>query len=411
MMSGSFFVVLQREFLQRIRSVAFWISTIILPLFMGGMIIIPVIISEKQKSSFEVAMVDESGAIQSLLERELEKSRHDIHIFTPDTRDREELKTAVLAKEFDGYMIVPEDVLKTGLINYYGRNVANAVGLSRIEHMVNRSVIAARMQERGINPEEAGKLTSRVNFETFRLSKEGAKKDRGASFFLSIVLFLTLYMVIILYGSFILRSVLEEKTTRVVEVLVSTIRPFPLMMGKIMGVAAVGLTQYLIWVLLGVVAFVAVLPGMNLPEGPGVPQITVGQAVFFFVFFVLGYLMYSTLYAGVGAMFNSEQEAQQMATIVIIPLIVPVLLMQVVLQAPNGTLSTVLSLIPLFTPLLMYLRILVEMPPAWQVALSIALSTMTVILFTYIAGKIYRVGMLMTGKKPTFKDLYRWIRA
>ncbi|HPR64309.1 MAG TPA: ABC transporter permease [Thermoanaerobaculia bacterium] len=408
---SNLFVVFKREYLQRVRTVTFWISTIIFPVFMGAIVFIPILIGEKQKAEFKVVIVDPSEIVYPMLKEELDKSRHNIELIKSRTEDTDELKRDVLGKKYNGYLIIPRDVLETGKVQYYGRNVANVIGLSRLETYVNRTVIATRLGERGISREDAGQIIQRVEFDTYKVTEKGEQKDKGASFFMAFLLFLTLYMVIILYGSFILRSVLEEKTTRVVEVLVTTIKPFPLMMGKIIGIAAVGFTQYMIWFVLGAVLFTAVLPGTGMAKEMGTMPITLGQSIYFFVFFILGYFMYAALYAGVGALYNSEQEAQQMATMIVIPLIIPILLMQAIMGDPNGTMSTVLSLIPLFTPLLMYLRILLETPPAWQVALGIGLCVLTVIFLTWISAKVYRVGIFMTGKKPTFKDIGRWIRA
>ena len=273
-----------------------------------------------------------------------------------------------------------------------------------------RSAISC-MQTEGIPPEDASRLTARVSMETFKVSEKGEQKDKGASFLLAFFLILTLYMTILMYGAFILRSVMEEKTTRVVEVIVSSIKPFSLMLGKIVGIAAVGFTQYALWVLMASVAFLGVLPGLALTGGLGLPRITPVQAVFFIVFFILGFFLYGTLYAAIGAMFNSEQEAQQMAALIVIPLLIPILTMWIIIRDPDSTTSVILSLIPFFTPLLMYLRMLVESPPLWQVGLSLVLTILTVLLFIFLAGRIYRVGMLMTGKKPSLKDIYRWLKA
>jgi ABC-2 type transport system permease protein len=206
-----------------------------------------------------------------------------------------------------------------------------------------------------------------------------------------------------------MRSVIEEKTSRVFEVLLSSVKPMELLAGKILGVAAVGLTQYAVWILMALVAGGGMIGSLRTQMG----EINVPASLLFYfvLFFVLGYLLYSTMFAALGAVVNSEQEAQQLQMTVMWFLIIPMLVAQLVIRAPNSTAAVVLSLIPFFTPMLMFLRINLITPPAWQVALSIALLLATNFAVLWLSARIYRVGILMYGKRPTLPELVRWVRA
>jgi ABC-2 type transport system permease protein len=431
MMLNSAFVVMKKEYLQRVKSIGFWVSTILLPAFMGAMIIVPMLFMGRQKAEMKVAVVDPTGTFLPAMEQ-AQKERSDqlrLHKNDPaaSTMDRqpevnlvlknagdareEDLRKQVLDKTLDGFLIIPRDPFKVGTIDYYARNLSNIMAYGTIESIVNRALFLLKSQTMNLTDADRSFLASRVGLKGFKIEKGGgAKEEKGvAAFFAVMIIFLSLYMMILLYGSFIMRAVLEEKTTRVVEILASSVPAFQLMMGKIIGVAFAGLTQTAVWI-----GCFLLLSGGGLAVASSsglLPSLTLVQIVFFVVFFILGYLLYASLYAAVGAMFNNEQEAQQMATVVIVPVIVPVIFMQAVITSSDSTLSVVLSLIPFFTPLIMYLRILVETPPVWQVALGLALTTLTLVGVIYVSGKIYRTGILMYGKRPNLKELWRWVRA
>ena len=233
-----------------------------------------------------------------------------------------------------------------------------------------------------------------------------------AGFFLAYFLFFLLYTVVAIYGQQVMNGVLEEKNTRIVEVLIATVRPLELMVGKLAGIGAAGLTQLAVWM---VAMFVLSAPGLlgALALGGGgfqIPPVTAPLVVHFLLLFLLGFFLFSSLYAAIGAATNNAQEAQQFAGIVIPFLVGPVLFMMPVINDPDSTLSTVLSLLPPFTPLLMMLRIAVKMPPLWQILAGYVLTAAFVAGLVWLCARIYRVGILMYGKKPTFAELGRWIR-
>ena len=224
----------------------------------------------------------------------------------------------------------------------------------------------------------------------------------------SIILLMILYMSILLWGQAVMTSVIEEKTSRVVEVMAAGVSPTTLLAGKLLGVGAAGLTQFLVWAIsmFGVSVFAA-----GAAMGPfAMPEITPVMLVSFVLFFVLGFLFYAALYAAIGAAVNTVQEAQSLAFPVMLPIILAMVSFPAVLEAPDGALAVTMSMIPGMSPLIMFLRIVVLTPPLWQIALSIALLVLGILGVVWVAARVYRVGILMYGKKPTFPELMKWVR-
>ncbi len=408
------FVVLKKEYLQLVKSISFWISTIFFPLLMLGITVLPLLLVSKQKTTNTIYVKDESKSLFKYFEeKEFEKteeiSKIKLEILNGDNIDLEELKEKVEKKEVDGVLIIPENLFNVKEAKFYARNLSNFSLLSKVEKILNNAITKKAAEDLNLDKDKMDKILHRLNLEGIKIEK-GKEKKEGAltSFFAIFVLFIILYTAIIGYGAHILRAVLEEKNTRVVEILISSISPFKLMFGKILGVAFAGITQIIIWVLAFLMLSFSATFGFGVAN---LPSLNLIQIIFFVVFFVLGYLLYASLYAAIGSLFSSEQEAQQMSTILILPLILPVLLMQMIIQEPNSTIAIILSLIPFFTPLLFYLRMLVETPPLWQIILSVFLTSLTVIFIIYLSGKIYRTGILMYGKRPNIKEVIKWIKA
>jgi ABC-2 type transport system permease protein len=414
--------VIRREYLERVRTKAFWISTLLVPLFLGAVMIIPAYLAARGGGEFSVAVLDLSGRFFEPIEAEVQRMLSgdeealSVTLVSQDpgadqAATRERLKTQVQQKAFDGMLVLPATLPDDGRPEYVALNVAAFKLLTVLERSVNNVMVADRLTDAGLDPEAVQELTRRVGLETFKLGKGGEEtRDQGQGFLLAYVFMMIIYVTVLMYGIYVMRGVLEEKSSHVVEVVISTVKPFELMLGKILGIGAVGLTQFLIWSTLmaaisapGVVAATG-FGGLELPVVPA-------QLLFFFVvYFVLGFLLYGTLYAGIGAAFDTEQEAQNFQGLVTMFLVVPLVLMMQILNQPDGTLSVVLSLVPFFTPMLMFLRMTLTQVPPLQVVASVVLMLGAIIACTWVVGKIYRVGILMHGSKPKFKDLVRWVR-
>lgn len=409
--------IVRREYLERIRSRAFLVGTLLGPLLMAGFTILPGALMATQRGKpLRIAVLDASGTLQATIEDALRARRvsgearfvvEPPGAGTPDEL-RASLRGAVLAGRLDGYLYLPPDAQSRSEAEYYGKNVSNVMDLGLLERAVDDALIAFRLEGAGLEASQVERLLRRLELRTIRLSESGEREDRGGSFFLSMILLMTLYTTVALWGTALMNGVIEEKANRVVEVMVSSISPVQLFAGKLLGVGAVGLTQFLVWAgcIAGLSFFgahAAMASGLKLPELQPI------VLVLFVVFFLLGYFLYGALYAAVGAAVNSQQEAQSLVFPVLMPLILAVMFFPMVLSSPDSTLSTVLSLIPFWTPLLMFLRVSALMPPAWQVLLSIVLTLLTIALFNWGAARVYRIGILMYGKRPTLPEILKWV--
>ncbi len=414
-----------REYLQSVRSKAFIIITILTPLIFGVIFGLPLLLGTRGGQSYRVGVVEtaagapDAGLLPLLrehLERRTDSFRQTFQFqavpLDPgrEAEVRARLRGDVMAGRLDAYLWFDGDPTREGTVEYHGRSVTDMVGLRVLENGISRAVVQRRLVARGIAAGDVQELVKTTRLKTVRVSSSGEREDRGVSFIMAFFFLMVLYATLIIYGVTVMRSVIEEKTSRIYEVLLSSVRPIELLAGKILGVAAVGMTQYAVWI------FLALLTGGGL--GLAAIRTQIGEfavpgqiLVFFALFFLLGFLLYSTMFAALGAMVNTEQEAQQLQMLIMQFLIVPVLVAQLVIRSPNGPWATALSLIPFFTPTLMFLRITVVTPPAWQVALSIVLLLATIGAVLWIAARIYRVGILMYGKRPTLPELLRWVRA
>ena len=422
-----------REYLERVRTKAFVITTVLTPLIFAVIFGLPILLATRGGNQTQkVAVAQAAGqtsivpVLRSRLERRPQAPRPDLQRntgvsipgfeFQPvevaaghASETRERLISEVRAGRLDGCLWFEGDPTAGGRIEYSGRNVTDLIALRTLEQAVSSAVVQLRLVSRGIPADDVQRLVKSVQMRTVRVSDKGVREERGITFIVSFFFLMVLYMTLMLYGVAVMRSVIEEKTSRVFEVLLSSVKPMELLAGKILGVAAVGLTQYAVWILMALVAGGGMIGSLRTQMG----EISVPASLLFYfaLFFVLGYLLYSTMFAALGAVVNSEQEAQQLQMTVMWFLIIPMLVAQLVIRAPNSTAAVVLSLIPFFTPMLMFLRINLITPPAWQVALSIALLLATNLAVLWLSARIYRVGILMYGKRPTLPELVRWVRA
>jgi ABC-2 type transport system permease protein len=411
--------VIRREYLERVRSRAFLIGTVAAPLLLGGILLLPALMMKGQHGRpLRVAVLDASGTLRDPVAEALTRQKWDgAARFVVERAEggnaadeTARLKHDVLTGRLDGYIYLPPDALELSSADYFGRNVSNVSDLRLMDQAVEEVMVAHRLAEQGLDPARVRRLTRRLDLKTIRIGASGGEReDRGASALLSIVLLMMLYTTVIMWGQVVMSSVIEEKTSRVVEVMVSSIPSARLFAGKLLGVGAAGLTQFLVWAAALAVAglFTAgasgTLGGIRLPEaGPLV-------LVAFVVYFLLGYFFYAALFAGIGAAVNTPQEAQTLVFPVFAPLVVGTMCFPLVLQSPDSRLSTVLSLLPPLTPLLMFLRITVLTPPWWQIGLSVLLTVLAIAGVVWFASRVHRVGILMYGKRPTFPEILRWV--
>ncbi len=416
--------VIKREYIQIVRTKGFIIGTILGPVLMAAFIVVPVLIQfvsvDKQET---IGIVDLSRSVFEELDKKLDQKLKDgsrrylLQEFLPqDNVDEllQGLNEKVLAKELTAYIYIPANIAEGGMAEYVAENVSDFDKQGNIGQALSSIIIEKRLRGEGLDPEKIGQYLRPVRLDTKKVTKRGVERDMGGTFMISFVLVLILYATVIFYGQIILRGVIEEKSSRVVEIVLSSLRPFQLMAGKILGIAAVGFTQYAIWALFGLAAtrYSGNIVSRFFPAAGNFPIPTIPAYIFvyFIIFFILGYFLYGTMYAGIGSMVNNEKEAQQLVMPVTMFLVVPIMLMTFVIRSPDSSLSVILSLIPVFAPILMLLRISVLLPPFSQIAASIVFLILTTVLMIWLSAKIYRVGILMYGKRPGFSEILKWLR-
>jgi ABC-2 type transport system permease protein len=421
--------VMRREYLSRLKTKGFIIGTILTPLFLIAMMVVPgLLIFLKSDKPKQIAVVDQTGVIfDSLLVNLDEKNEAGQRLYNFAKREarpegieavKKTLSAQVDEGNLDGYIVVPASVYEEGKAEYYGKSVTNFSENRRIRNAISRAVAEERIQQSGLNSERVHQLVRRVKLRTFRIAEGGREEeDEGRTELLVWVLVMFIYFAMIVYGQMVMRSVIEEKNSRVIESVVSAVKPFHLMAGKIFGVGALGLTQYSLWALaMGLLSLYGVkLAGVFTSKAANasaftMPAIAPETLVFFVVFFVLGYFLFAAMYAGLGAVVNSEEEAQQLVFPMVILVVLPMLCTTFIVNNPNSQLSLILSLIPFFAPITMFARIVVQTPPFWQIAVCLALTIATILGMIWIVGRIYRVGVLMYGKRPSVPEIIKWIK-
>jgi ABC-2 type transport system permease protein len=437
-----FFAVIKREYVQRVRTKFFVVATILGPVLMAGFTIVPALMfGLKAGGPTRLAVVDQTGKMYGRVAKELTSDRNGLSRSeeaaeeppgldnSPKERAkqnaklvqasfaveeikmngrsleevRRELDQRVSGKELEGYIILPPNLLRDEQPEFSARNTADLFTQSKVENSINRAVRSQRMMDNGIDEKKIEKMSESVTLKT---TGAGGKESKGeSSFYLVFGLGLLIYMSVLLYGQFVLGAVIEEKETRIAEILFSSMRSFPLMMGKLVGVSLVALTQLTIWALgfLGISIWAA---GSSFT----VPHISPFIFVYFVIYFLLGYFIYATVYAVVGSMVTTTQEGGQLALPVVLMLVAGFYLSFSIIRSPNSSLAFWASIFPFFAPITMMVRIVTETPPLWQILLSLGIGIATVVGLVWLASRIYRVGMLMTGKKATIPEVLRWVR-
>ncbi|MDO1499977.1 ABC transporter permease [Winogradskyella maritima] len=431
-------LIIKREYLTKVRNKAFIIMTFVSPLIMIALIAVVAYLSQLNNDKKRtIAILDQTGIVESVFEN-TERTTYQIL----DDYDLEEAKAKV--KEDDSYGLLYierterlEDLAKN--VKFFSEDSPSLTFISGLENKIERKINDLKLIENGMDIEVI--RSSRTSVDISQESFEGEKTSKIDNIlklsFGGIAGYL-LFMFIIIYGNMIMRSVIEEKTSRIIEVIISSVKPIQLMMGKIIGTSLAGITQFAIWVVLGGVLLTVVsaifgidMTQMNTPqqelvneamksEGAQAMAETVitsignlpmtNLVIAFMFFFIGGYLLYSSLYAAVGAAVDNETDTQQFMLPILMPLILAVYVgMFTVIEDPHGTVSTVFSFIPLTSPVVMLMRIPFGVP-IWQQLLSLVILIGTFTLTVWFAAKIYRVGILMYGKKPTYKELFKWLK-
>lgn len=404
------------EFIEKVRTKAFVIGLFMTPLIMSMFTVLPTLLADKgDEKTKTFGVIDETHSfVQTINSRLLEKYKletgkpnYQLKEITEESATTEQLKvigTAQLSSgDIEGYFVIPKDVLEKGKIEYRAENVGNARDQNRFSKILEDIIIERRLTSGGYDAATIKKLMTEVDIKTFKVSKQGDEKESGfmETFFTGYIFIMMLMFLVLSSGQMLIRSVIEEKANRIVEVLVSSCSSQELMSGKIIGLSLLGLTTVAFWAL--------ILIGVNVATP--VPFVAMDNLVLLFVYFILGYFMYVGIFIIAGSTVSTEQEAQQMTGYITIFLVMPIAFAVPLMFNPDSMLVKVLTQVPLLTPTMMALRFSIQTPEWWEIALSLVTLSATIYGLMWIAGKVFRIGILVTGKKPSFKEIYGWLKA
>ncbi|MFC6645627.1 ABC transporter permease [Granulicella cerasi] len=404
-------LVAKREYLERVRAKSFVVMTVLIPALMAGVIGGLVLVNKNQHSAQHVAIITDDAKFAANVQSELNESKSfgaapkvDVYPLA-DTTVRTKLDAELKQKgsDLDGYLVVTPaaDPTARPTFQWVPRVQSDVITRGRVSDAARGGLVRAKLLAAGMSEVQVDGLLAPVKLDN---GKDGDGRA-GAAVASAWGMYFLMYFIILFYGMNVARSIIEEKTSRVFEVMLASIKPDEMLAGKVLGVGAVGLTQVGIWIAVAVVIVKFQTMALDLHILPSAPQ-----AALFVVFFLLGYLLYSSLAAALGAMNNSEQELQQMQIFLMLPLICSSFIIFNVITAPDGPVAKFASFFPFTTPLIMYTRVIVGKPGGTAIAASIAGLVVTIAIVLWLASRIYRVGILMYGKKPNLPEILRWLK-
>jgi ABC-2 type transport system permease protein len=430
-------LIIQREYITRVLKKSFWISSLLAPILITAIYAIPIWLAMKDKEVKRVEILDLSGLWKKsdLVDKEVE--------FTFITGKEQDLKMTFAAKGYDAFVSIPEDVLTNpkGVHIYSAKNIGMSLKGS-VEKLIQNKVRHELLLKAGISSQIYESTQVDIDSKTFTVSTDGQEtsSSSGGAMILAGIMGLVLYVTLLLYGSQVMNGVIEEKSSRIIEVIISSVKPYQLLLGKIIGVGLVGLTQFLLWIVLtiGLTQVTSQWYGGKVKDNlTQIKQVESGKqgslisksaeespmsevtkvlestnipmviAAFLFYFFV-GYMLYSSLFAAIGSAVESATEAQQFTFIVMIPIILSFLMAQYTMQDPDSQIAFWASMIPFTSPINMMVRLPYGVP-GWQLVLSMSLLVLGFLGCSWVSARIYRVGILMYGKKVTWKELGKWL--
>jgi len=411
------FAVARWEYIEKVKSKAFLISLLLTPLIMIAVGIIPsLLMSRPDTESQSIGILDQSGVLAQPLTKYIgEKYKlpnglpnyavQSLPATTPEefSASKRLADTLVLSEQLEGYMIIGKSFLADSTIEYHSQNVGNVKVVERFNNAIRDVIIERKLEARGFDRSILNDLTSSVEMKTIKLTKSGNEETAGIEqvFFTSYGFMMMMFFLIMTSGQILVRSMLEEKSNRVVEVLMSSCSANQLMAGKVIGLSLLGLTQMGLWAVIGIAISVKF----------AITLISLSSALLLFLYFIFGYLLFAAVFVAAGAPVSTEQEAQQINSYLVVVLIMPIMFAFTIMQNPNSTLAKVLTFIPFLTPSMMAIRIPIQMPSVFEIVGSLALLIVCSFAAIWFAGKIFRTTILLYGKRPSLKELIAIIRS
>jgi ABC-2 type transport system permease protein len=449
-MMRKFLAVLKREYFKIVWKKLFIVTTLLAPVGMAAVSFIPVLMLSIKGNAVRIAIVEKDGRFftrlneslssEKQLERlkesaqnpveNLDKSQDEamkqsagtiasdfvLEEFRPAGKSLDEIKTElnqrISDEKIEGYLIIPEDIeSSTARFEFSARNSSDFVAKIAIERAVNDSVRLERLSKVNISEAKLKEINKKVAFDTKSVDKSGkVKEGSDLGFPIAFALAFLFYITINIYGSMVMGAVVEEKETKIAEILFSSAKPFQLMMGKLTGVCLAGLTQVSIWLASALIAVGSLSFYMNSMGMPlEIPGITPLFIIYFLLFFLMGFFLFSTIFALIGSMVTTTQEGGQFMIFIIVILMAGLYSVIPIVRDPNSTFATIVSFMPFLSPITMPIRIFIESPPFWQIGLAIVINLVTIAGMVWVAARIYRVGLLMYGKRATIPEAWRWI--
>jgi ABC-2 type transport system permease protein len=408
-------VVAKWEYLERIKSKMFLISLLAFPIIIMAFAFLPSLLASRtEDTQKKVGLIDPYGVLAQELSTRLE-SRYELPDGSPNylvrlieepTADIETLRmignTLVFSEEIIGYIYIPPDIYESNQAEYYSTNVGNVRDHTRFSQTIQEIVTGIRLKERGLESSVVDDVLKNIGLRTIRISPSGEERESDflEIFWSAYIFIVVMMMMIATSGQILIRSVVEEKTNRIIEILASSCSPTDLMAGKILGLSALTLTQIGFYVVLA-------LGAVSYFDYDGVSFQSLGLLVPYFIF---GYLFYAAIFVVVGSPLSSEQEAQQLTGWLVLLLMLPFVFAISAVMDPNAPIVRILSFIPFLTPSFMALRIPIMMPPAWEIGVTLGILILSTIFMMWLAGKIFRIAILSYGKRPSVREILMWVR-
>ena len=411
------FLIIKREYLSRVRKKSFIIMTIITPIIMSAIIVLPILISENNESTKNIAIIDENNVTNNFF----------------NETDNIEIKTfnisgsysSSLIEDFDAILIVPKK-LNDSFEIHSSKQISFSLQ-QEISDVLEKNITLINLEKNGIDADLISQSEAKIKLQTKLIDSKGQEKLSSSELSLAFAMLsgFLIYFFIFMYGAMVMRGVIEEKTNRIIEIMISSVKPFQLMMGKIIGIALVGLTQFLFWLIVALIGFSLapfLMESSDLIQGEInnsnaslnsveiLNNLPIYSLIFGFIFyFIAGYFLYGSLFASVGAAVDQETDSQQFMLPLTLPLIVSFIMIQPIIDNPHGDLAYWFSMIPFTSPIIMMVRIPFGVP-IFELILSMTILLIGIVSSIWLSSKIYRVGILMYGKKTSYKEIWKWLK-
>lgn len=445
-----FLAVVKHEYKKIVLKWTFVVGTLLFPLIAAGFVVVPAVIFSIKGEPTRISVVDKTGKIVPRLKANLstekmrekaekaskdamkdltasqdEKMKRDMARFqdsfifidySADGKSSEqigrELSGRIADSEIDAYLIIPENYADGKAdFQFFSRKSGDFIVNETLQNALNDAVRSQRLADANISEDKVKELSGDVSWKVAKVDESGEKSDDDMSFFAGLAIAFMIYLNLAIYGQMIMSTVVEEKETRVAEILFSSAKPFELMMGKLVGVGLAGLTQFAIWIISAAIAVGVAIPYlMASGQDFAIPTISVLDIVYFLIYFLLGFFLYASIFALIGSMVTTVQEGGQFAFLPVMLMLAGFYFSFAVIRDPNSSLSIWASILPFVAPMTMPIRILSEMPPLWQILVSILVNVSAIAGLIWLASRVYRVGMLMYGKRATIPEVWKWIR-